>query len=745
MKYIYLFLLHICLFTQLFSQEDKRLALVIGNANYDKGALNNPVNDAILISKTLEKLNFHVLLDTNIQKIKDFKSVVRKFGDERKNYDVGFVYYAGHGIQINNENFLLPTKEVFNSKYDVLDKALSVQNIMRYLTLKTNQVNVLILDACRDNPFEKNWTNQTRGDEKGRGLAKIPPPTGSLIAFSTNAGNTALDGNGKNSVYCESLARNFKLVNTSIDQVFRNVRSNVLELTNNLQTPVESSQLTGEAFYLIRKKDYNKIEISEIEKEALELNQKGEIKQALDKFTILEIYLKSQIENIDKKKLTSVYFEMGKIYLAMHDTEPDKFYNEKIENDQWDETAYNEYLRMVNLYLEKAANAFLNAKNLYEGEFELTKKEKDDYSEAYYKYLRCQSYMDYEEFGINDSLFTIYINELNKFNQNNFGNKDYRTACSHYLTGLFYKDYDPVISYNNFRKSAEIFNKSKYSNEELNEYAFSFNPTFPYKWAIMVINDILDESFVNSYIEEDLAKKTVKFLKKNFHKNVDSLYHKNIHLIEEGIVTAIEHDNYDDMDGFYATAIDFFHTFPIVFEVANDIDEKIYLESTLKTIKFRYDGLKYVSSYADTIRAYTNNITTYNNLRGLINKNLKDSISKIDKTIFQLHTDALLIAENCEVAVAVLFVINQFLELYYDYNSLISFYNYETLEKRLKMVNDLYVKIIREYKKSDDAYYLDEYLELMNTFQEKKLLNAELIDINREQKKLYDIFFSDEE
>ena len=742
-KYFILILSFISL--SILSQEEKRLALVIGNANYDKGVLKNPVNDALLIKTTLEKLNFDVILDTNIQKIQDFKSVVRKFGEEREKYNVGFVYYAGHGIQINNENFLLPTKEVFNSKYDVLDNALSVQNIMRYLTAKTNQVNVMILDACRDNPFEKNWMNQTRGDEKGRGLAKIPPPTGSLIAFSTDAGNTALDGNGENSVYCESLAKNFMLVNTSIDQIFRNVRSDVLKLTNNMQRPVEASQLTGQAFYLIRKKDYNKIEISEIEKEAKDLNQKGEIKQALDKYTILEIYLKSQIENINKKKLTSVYFEMGQIYLTMYYTEPDKFYNEKIENDQWDKTAYNEYLRMGNLYLENAANAFLNAKSLYEGEVELTKKEKDDYSEAYYKYLRCQSYMDFEEFGINDSLFTIYINDLNKFNQNNFGNKDFRTACSHYLTGLFYKDYDPVISYNNFRKSAEIFNKSKYSNEELNEYAFSFNPTFPYKWAIMVINDILNESFTNSYVKEDLAKKTVKFLKKNFHKNVDSLYHINIQLIEEGIVTAIEHDNYDDIDGLYATAIDFAHTFPIVFEVVNEIDENIYHQSTVNTINFTNAALEYSTSYLDSIKAYTNNITTYNNHRSLIDEKLTDSIAKTDKTIFDLHEKALGIAKYNEEAVAVLYVINQFLELYYDYNSLISFYNYEALEKRLNIVNDSYVKIIREYKKDDDAYFLDEYINIMDVFVEKKLLKEDLVLKFKEQKKLFDIFFSDEE
>ena len=232
------------------AQQEKRLALVIGNANYDKGALDNPVNDALLMEKTLKSLDFDVILDTNIATLQDFNLTVRKFGDKRDEYNVGFIYYAGHGVQINGENYLLATKEKYASEYDVDDNALSVQKIMRYLTNKTNQVNVLILDACRDNPFEQNWNPQARSSDGGRGLAKIPPPTGSLIAFSTDAGNTAADGEGKNSIYCLSLAKNMQLENTTLDQVFRNVRTDVLKASNNTQRPVEASQLTGEAFYL---------------------------------------------------------------------------------------------------------------------------------------------------------------------------------------------------------------------------------------------------------------------------------------------------------------------------------------------------------------------------------------------------------------------------------------------------------------------------------------------------------------
>ena len=239
----------ICLNSWLaFSQEEKRLALVIGNANYEKGALKNPVNDARLIASTLDSLDFDVILKENVETRTEFIRAIREFGTKRPDYDVAFVYYAGHGIQVDDENFLLPTKEEFSSEEDVLDFAVSVQNVMRYLKSQTNEVNILILDACRDNPFESTW-NTTRS-LKGQGLAKIPPPTGSLIAFSTDSGQTAPDGDGVNSIYSISLSKNMLLNETSIDQVFRNVRSEVLEKTNQAQRPVESTQLTGQGFYL---------------------------------------------------------------------------------------------------------------------------------------------------------------------------------------------------------------------------------------------------------------------------------------------------------------------------------------------------------------------------------------------------------------------------------------------------------------------------------------------------------------
>ena len=237
-------------FQSLNAQQQKRLALVIGNGNYEKGALKNPVNDALLMEQTLKSIGFDVILDTNISTLQEFNTTVRRFGEQREKYNVGFIYYAGHGVQINGENYLLATKEKYESDYDVDDNALSVRKIMRFLTNKTNQVNVLILDACRDNPFESNWNPQARSKDGGQGLAKISAPTGSLIAYSTDAGNTAADGDGKNSIYCVSLTENMQLENTTLDQVFRNVRTDVLKASVGSQRPVEESHLTGEAFYL---------------------------------------------------------------------------------------------------------------------------------------------------------------------------------------------------------------------------------------------------------------------------------------------------------------------------------------------------------------------------------------------------------------------------------------------------------------------------------------------------------------
>lgn len=244
---IYLFLL-ISFFS--FSQEEKRLALVIGNSEYIKGPLKNPVNDASLIAETLEGLDFEVMLYKNLKTRASMLKAISEFGKKRPLYDVGFIYYAGHGIQVNNENFLIPTDELINNKLEVEDYAVSLQKILRYLESSgvSNNINFLVLDACRDNPYEMSWSRSS----KGNGLAKTPPPTGSLIAFSTDSNQTAADGDGDNSLYSLSLSKNLTKENISIEQVFKNVLTEVLDESENTQSPVYESKLTGSTYVLNR-------------------------------------------------------------------------------------------------------------------------------------------------------------------------------------------------------------------------------------------------------------------------------------------------------------------------------------------------------------------------------------------------------------------------------------------------------------------------------------------------------------
>ena len=252
-----LLLILLCFPLLLFSQEEKRLALVIGNANYDEYPLKNPVNDALLMSSTLNSLGFEVILATNIADERSFTEKIREFGKKRPDYDIAFVYYAGHGMQIDGENYLIPTKEVFESKYDVQEYGVSVKHIMKYLDEITDQVNILILDACRDNPFESNM-NKKRSF-KGNGLAQMIPPTGSLIAFSTASGETADDGDGENSIYCKHLCNNMMKKNINIETVFKNVRSELHILG---QYPTENYQLTGGELILNYDSDF---ELDDIE------------------------------------------------------------------------------------------------------------------------------------------------------------------------------------------------------------------------------------------------------------------------------------------------------------------------------------------------------------------------------------------------------------------------------------------------------------------------------------------------
>ncbi len=261
MKHLILLFLLFSFCSTYFSQES-RIALVIGNSNYENGStLKNPVNDALLMKQTFEKLGFDVILDTNIEYKSSFYNTIKNYKKQRKNYDVGFVYYAGHGVQIGGINYLLATKETYEEEADVRNNGMSIEELIDdFNDPIENQINILILDACRNNPFEKNWLSSSRAIEnQSLGLAEVKKQsTGSLIAFSTSANQTAKDGDSNNSFYCASLAKNMQIEGLNIRSVFGKVCKEVKAETG--QYPAVYDQLMDYDFYL-KKTDYtDKIE-----------------------------------------------------------------------------------------------------------------------------------------------------------------------------------------------------------------------------------------------------------------------------------------------------------------------------------------------------------------------------------------------------------------------------------------------------------------------------------------------------
>lgn len=228
-----------------YSGREKRLALVIGNGTYRHGGmLANPENDARDVSSVLEHLGFDVMTFEN-QSQYDMKRAVDEFGRRLKEYDVGLFFYAGHGLQAKGINYLVPVDALIEDESDVEFTCLDAGRVLTRMEDAENRINIVILDACRDNPFERSWTRSS----KGRGLARMDAPTGSIIAYATEPGNTASDGTGRNGLYTSALLEEMQKPDVIIERVFRQVRTKVIEWSGKKQTPWESTSLTGDFFF----------------------------------------------------------------------------------------------------------------------------------------------------------------------------------------------------------------------------------------------------------------------------------------------------------------------------------------------------------------------------------------------------------------------------------------------------------------------------------------------------------------
>ncbi|MBQ1697562.1 MAG: caspase family protein [Bacteroidales bacterium] len=236
----------------------KRVALLIGNGNYQDPKvkdLKNAANDALLMSDVLKSLGFEVMTYTDIDR-NEMREAVYKFGDRLKELKaVGLFFYAGHGIQVDGVNYLVPTSASLARRSEVEEVCFSINKVLGQLAYAQNDLNIVILDACRDDPFAAS-TRSINGDG---GLAQINAPKGTLIAYSTSPGKTAYDGDGKNGLYTEQLAIAVKKPGDKIEQVFKNVRNEVYRISHEKaingegedQIPWENSSIFGE-FYFVR-------------------------------------------------------------------------------------------------------------------------------------------------------------------------------------------------------------------------------------------------------------------------------------------------------------------------------------------------------------------------------------------------------------------------------------------------------------------------------------------------------------
>jgi len=234
-----------------------RNALVIGNAKYEPsiGKLRNPDKDAKAVALTLRSLDFSVTEKYDLSRDQLIRAV-DEFRKSIRGSEVALLYFAGHGISVNGANYLIPIRSGFNP--DGADpvslrmlaetRLFNAEQAVADMNAGGARCNLIILDACRNTPIAR--TGYSRGIADNKGLAEMIPPAGSLIAFSTDAGQIAFDGDGSNGLYTEELLKNLRTKGLTIEQVFKRTRAGVMERSNGGQIPAEYSRLVGDDIFL---------------------------------------------------------------------------------------------------------------------------------------------------------------------------------------------------------------------------------------------------------------------------------------------------------------------------------------------------------------------------------------------------------------------------------------------------------------------------------------------------------------
>jgi WD40 repeat protein len=222
--------------------QEQRVALVIGNGDYAQAPLRNPVNDARAIAAELRQAGFKVTLLENADLERMFEAI-RDFGDQLRAGGVGLFYFAGHGVQIRGRNYLIPVAAQIQREDEVVYRSLDAGQVLQKMETAGNRVNIVILDACRNNPFQRTFRSIPAG------LAVMEAPVNTLVAFATAPGAVASDGTGTHGLYTEHLLKNIPVEGLRVEDMFKRVRAGVRQDSAGRQTPWENTSLEVEFYF----------------------------------------------------------------------------------------------------------------------------------------------------------------------------------------------------------------------------------------------------------------------------------------------------------------------------------------------------------------------------------------------------------------------------------------------------------------------------------------------------------------
>ena len=523
----------------------------------------------------------------------------------------------------------------------------------------------------------------------------MAPPTGSLIAFSTEAGTTAADGSGDNSIYCKSLSKNMLLPNVSLDQVFRNVRSDVVLASQGAQRPIEASQLTGETFYLRIEEDFSKIDVKKIIEKADNAFKSEDFYSAIENLSLVEIYLKTDFSR-NASDLVDIYFKLGKCNIALGEIVPVEFAESMIEEGTWDDIAYQDYEALVEKYQTVAANYFKSAKEAYERAGLLEKSHGKEtnaiYSESFCKYLRLSSYVDFAKRGIDeDNLITLAL-ELIAYNQSTFGRLDFRTGYANYLAGIFMNDANPLEAYNYFLESSTIFSEVTEDAELVSDYGMSFDLNYPNKWSVLALNGVMERCFdEDGYFNGDKGKQVRREILKTLKTNKTELFEEVIAIINGAMA---RQDLSSDVLGLMSSASSFTHTFPILF----DVDAQMLLRCNDLTVDFSEKSLRFDAdaNILDSLEVGLANALSFQNCALALKEMQIDNKEDVILSLLEKMLRSLKGVEQLSI----------------DFLAENSEFTYIEIEKKLFRSLSMYMRSILVYANNDDAL---DILDVSNT------------------------------